>query len=388
MTWEGPPQSQDFRGREADGIRRLLGQVKDAKRTAVDAARSLLRTAGIGVTEDGLTINSSLYVVGDIWTNYAGSAENPGRINSYVSGSTGRAVTRITPPHTGTLDDTALYLEGPSGAQPNGYVILTSGGQTVVDGQGDAFLISRAAATVVEAATSLYLNGGDDVNVDAGDNANLTAGGWVFLTGDGGFAFRKTGPSSTWVVEVFSSGDGLAMRGTDGFTLRSGPASTDISSAPHALYTVGDDQVYRAPVRHYFSGNIYSTGSMSCAGTKPFTIDHPLREDKSLVHVAVEAPVAELAYPWPGPVTLDDQGQAELELPDYFEALCADDYRAVWVQPVGRPFPTGADLVIDGKTTVYGEPGRQVFVRVTARRGDAAGQFDVEIPRVTYPEEA
>ena len=33
----------------------------------------------------------------------------------------------------------------------------------------------------------------------------------------------------------------------------------------------------------------------------------------------------------------------------------------------------------------YGDPGRDVFVRINARRGDGAGQFEVEIPRIQPP---
>src|SRR5699024_5398564 len=103
----------------------------------------------------------------------------------------------------------------------------------------------------------------------------------------------------------------------------------------------------------------------------------------SLVRVATDADKAVIEYHYRA--TIGDDGSATIDLPDYFEALTAPDSRGVQVTPVGRPFMVGAEEPADGQVVVYGEAGREVFVRVNARRGDDAGQFEVEIPRIQPP---
>jgi hypothetical protein len=76
------------------------------------------------------------------------------------------------------------------------------------------------------------------------------------------------------------------------------------------------------------SCSIDSTGSLHCTGTingsaKSFRIDHPLDpENKYLVHASVES--SEMKNIYDGVVTTDAQGEATVELPDWFEALNGD----------------------------------------------------------------
>lgn len=72
----------------------------------------------------------------------------------------------------------------------------------------------------------------------------------------------------------------------------------------------------------YFSGNVYVAGNFSSA-TKSFKIDHPLDpENKVLVHSCVESDQRMNIYK--GHATTNAQGEAWVQLPDYFEALNAD----------------------------------------------------------------
>jgi hypothetical protein len=73
---------------------------------------------------------------------------------------------------------------------------------------------------------------------------------------------------------------------------------------------------------------IDSTGSLHCSGTisgsvKAFRIDHPLDPaNKYLVHASVES--SEMKNIYDGVVITDAQGEATVELPDWFEALNGD----------------------------------------------------------------
>ncbi|NWG00339.1 MAG: hypothetical protein HXY19_05300, partial [Thermoanaerobaculaceae bacterium] len=72
----------------------------------------------------------------------------------------------------------------------------------------------------------------------------------------------------------------------------------------------------------YFSGNVQVTGTLSKGGGS-FKIDHPLDpEHKYLYHSFVESPDMKNVYD--GVVTTDENGFAEIILPEWFEALNKD----------------------------------------------------------------
>lgn len=72
----------------------------------------------------------------------------------------------------------------------------------------------------------------------------------------------------------------------------------------------------------YFVGRVNITGTLS-KGAGSFKIDHPLDpENKYLYHSFVESPDMKNIYD--GVVTTDDQGDATVTLPDWFEALNRD----------------------------------------------------------------
>lgn len=163
------------------------------------------------------------------------------------------------------------------------------------------------------------------------------------------------------------------------FIIRTADDSHRIYRAGSSLYLTAPDTVGVNGADFYVWGNIGTNGNLTASGTKNFVIEHPTRPGRALVHASTESPVSGLEYT--GTTTLDDDGQAVVELPDYFEALAAPDGRTVHLTPVGRPFPVGADPIDDGRFTAYGEPGRTVSWLVKARRGDTAGQFEVEPTR-------
>jgi len=119
----------------------------------------------------------------------------------------------------------------------------------------------------------------------------------------------------------------------------------------------------------YFSGNVNVIGTLSkLAGG--FRIDHPLDPaQRYLNHSFVESPDMKDLYD--GVVTLDDAGQAWVDLPDWFEAL-NQEFR-YQLTPIGASMP---DLYIAQGVQHNrfriggGVPGMQVSWQVTGIRHD------------------
>jgi len=97
-----------------------------------------------------------------------------------------------------------------------------------------------------------------------------------------------------------------------------------------AAYLAGDHGVYArlnaglpgSRYAGYFSGPVHVAGTLTKSGGS-FKIDHPLDpEDKYLSHSFVESPDMKNVYD--GVVVLDERGEAEVALPEWFEALNRD----------------------------------------------------------------
>ncbi|MDO8603477.1 MAG: hypothetical protein Q7O04_06500, partial [Candidatus Omnitrophota bacterium] len=125
----------------------------------------------------------------------------------------------------------------------------------------------------------------------------------------------------------------------------------------------------------YFSGNVSIVGNLSVGGalskaSGSFMIDHPLDPaNKILRHSFVESPDMKNIYD--GVVVLDDNGEAIVTLPDYFEVLNRD-FR-YQLTSIGKP----AQLFIkeeikDNRFVIAGgEQGMRVSWQVTGTRKDA-----------------
>ncbi len=115
---------------------------------------------------------------------------------------------------------------------------------------------------------------------------------------------------------------------------------------------------------------VYSLGRMGATGTKSFQIDHPLDpENYFLNHFCVEAPDPMNAYS--GVVTLDANGEAWVQLPDYFEAINRDPRYTL--TPIGASMPNlHVAVEIQGNRfkIAGGVPGKKVSWRVEAIRND------------------
>jgi hypothetical protein len=119
-----------------------------------------------------------------------------------------------------------------------------------------------------------------------------------------------------------------------------------------------------------FTGNVVVTGTLTKGGGS-FKIDHPLDpRNKYLYHSFVESPDMKNIYD--GVATLDDIGEAVVELPEWFEALNRD-FR-YQLTAIGAPSPEihVAEKINDNRFRIAGgRPGAEVSWQVTGIRQDA-----------------
>jgi hypothetical protein len=137
----------------------------------------------------------------------------------------------------------------------------------------------------------------------------------------------------------------------------------------------------------YFAGPVEVTGYLYKTGGG-FKIDHPLNpENQYLYHSFVESPDMKNVYD--GVVTLDADGTAWVELPEWFEAV-NKDFR-YQLTPIGAPAP---DLYIAREIEgnrfriAGGQPGLKVSWQVTGIRHDAyAEAHPLAVEEAKPPEE-
>ena len=124
---------------------------------------------------------------------------------------------------------------------------------------------------------------------------------------------NPTGEAAGGSGIVATGGTGAAQDGDGGFF--TGGNSSSFGDGLQAIAGSGG-------IAANFKGNVTITGSLM-AGSKNFKIDHPLDPaNKYLVHASVES--SEMMNIYTGNVTTDAQGEARVQLPEWFEALNTD----------------------------------------------------------------
>jgi len=128
-------------------------------------------------------------------------------------------------------------------------------------------------------------------------------------------------------------------------------------------------------------GDLNVSGSVS-KGSGSFVIDHPLDpENKDLYHSFVESP--DMLNVYNGNVILDKNGEATVELPEYFEALNID-YR-YQLTAIGKPGPELyiKEEIVDNRFVIAGgKPQMKVSWQVTGVRNDPYARDNRIIPEV------
>lgn len=130
----------------------------------------------------------------------------------------------------------------------------------------------------------------------------------------------------------------------------------------------------------YFSGNVKITGSIS-KGSGTFMIDHPLDpENKYLFHSFVESP--DMLNIYNGNIVTDNNGNATIILPDYFEALNKDfKYQLTVMGTFAQAII--ADKIANNKFTIKTDkPNVEVSWQVTGVRKDKYANEHRVVPEV------
>ncbi|MEO0021764.1 MAG: hypothetical protein ABIK48_06275 [candidate division WOR-3 bacterium] len=118
------------------------------------------------------------------------------------------------------------------------------------------------------------------------------------------------------------------------------------------------------------ASNQLRCGILSKAGGS-FTIDHPLDPyGKILNHYFIEGP--EMRNIYEGSVILDEQGRAEVRLPDYFSALNRNPH--IQLTGVGTSDVYVAEKISGNRFVIGGRPGTEVYWLVTGERQDVSAE--------------
>ncbi|MBO2008112.1 hypothetical protein [Hymenobacter negativus] len=303
----------------------------------------------------GSSTNGGVGVLGTTTTSSAvrgvASGSSGWGINGSASGNSGRALNGFA---SGTADGLVVQVSGTgragyfsqsnSASTGNAVEIITSGTNSAKAG---LYIIHPNASSL---GSNSYNRG--LVVVDAGGNSILTANSdeltlaqqgstpGVTLSPFGGAFYNLGNTASTPLV--VSATAGSANNGAFSVSVMQGKAAN-------------------------FLGNVQVQGTLAKSGGS-FKIDHPLDpENQYLYHSFVESP--DMMNVYNGNITLNAQGEATVQLPDWFEALNRD-FR-YQLTPIGAAFtPYVLAEVAGNRFRIAGQPGGKVSWQVTGIRHD------------------
>jgi len=194
--------------------------------------------------------------------------------------------------------------------------------------------------------------------------------------------------SSDGVYGVSTSGDGVHGKSTSDFGVY-GESTSDVgvyglSATSWGVY--GQSQSYIGVQGHHsasghwgrlgtpgyggsFNGNVNIDGTLT-KDAGAFKIDHPLDPGgKYLYHSFVESPDMKNIYD--GVATLDDRGEAVVDLPEWFEALNRDFRYQLTCIGGHAPVFVASEVAGNRFAIAGGRPGMRVSWQVTGVRRDA-----------------
>ncbi len=359
----------------ADGLR-LQHTAASGARSGVSASSA--STQGTGVLGEATATDGTTYGVRGVNSSPQGAGvfgESTDGVGT-APGVRGRTTSQNASGVRGDNDDTIGYGFGVWGRSSSPY----GGG---VAGTGNMYGVYGETQTT-------YGRGVHGVNIaETGINFGVygeslsTSGtgvyGVAFNSNGSNYGVRGESNSESGVgvhgkVPMDSLGAGVVGEGSTGVRGTSdGPQGIGVvgfaTSSTGVNYGVWGVTNSATGYAGYFGGQVQIDGTLSKAGGS-FKIDHPLDpENKYLSHSFVESP--DMMNVYNGNVTLDGNGEAQVALPDYFEALNRD-FR-YQLTPIGGWAPIYIAQEIEGNAfrIAGGESGLKVSWQVTGIRQDA-----------------
>ena len=132
--------------------------------------------------------------------------------------------------------------------------------------------------------------------------------------GPGVIATGGSGPATTGTGVIAQGGNSATGTGGDG--IQAFPGRGHAAGFDGAAGTFFGDVVVTKNLG--VQGDVSVTGNLTAFGIKQFKIDHPLNpEGKYLLHAAIES--SEVLNVYSGNVTTNEQGEATVTLPAWFE---------------------------------------------------------------------
>ncbi len=329
------------------------------------------------------------------FTTSGAAANNSSTVNIYnVTGTVPALIVRTD---LGNAGADAIELDVNGAGAKRGidmYVdALTNGiGMTVFhDGDGRCLNIqSQNTTTVQPAIFASAASAARVINAQStlATNTNMTG---FFAQGSNGLVTATFGnAAAVWGQSAgIRGGVFLAAGGSANNTVLQG----SYSGAAGNFDGIGVLGIFAPAVNYGYGvvgqGNwygVFANGNMGASGVKPFMIDHPLDPtNKFLRHFAIESP--EVLNLYRGTATVDANGSATVQLPNYFHAINVDfSYN---LTPIGASADLFISQEIDANGTFSiagGQPGQKVCWNVYADRNDRfvqqnPGSVSVEVAK-------
>jgi hypothetical protein len=246
---------------------------------------------------------------------------------SSVNGFGGQGVRGFGGSETQGSGGTGVVATGGNGVL-GGFGVIAGGGNGGIGGHGGVGVTAGG--------------GSSTQNGSGGNGIDVTGGSGDPLTGHGGIGVLALGGSGHF------GGDGIDVSRGEGLESRAG--------------------VFHGPVQ--VDGDLNVSGSFS-AGHKDFKIDHPLDPaNKYLYHASVES--SEMLNIYTHNVILDGNGEAVIQLPEWFGAENADFRYQLTAIGGAAPNLHVAEEVANSQFKIAGgAPGMKVSWQVSAVRQDA-----------------
>ncbi len=322
------------------------------------------------------TSTSAIGVLGEI------SSSSPGGLSSGVRGrNLGQGTLGIGVYGSHAAGGWGVYGNAPTGRGVNGVSSSGTGIYAQTSSGNGLFATHLGAGTNVTLANDGY--GVEAFNTSvAGNGVGIL--GWGGEAGVEGRAQEDGSGNRVGVRGLAGSSDstGLFLAGIQGSAITAGTLSFRRGYGVYgsAQASTGTDTAYGiygtasgvgTQWAGYFSGDVHITGTLSKTSGS-FKIDHPIEpETKYLSHSFVESP--DMMNIYNGVALLDNDGNAIITLPDYFEAL--NKTFRYQLTAIGAPMPNlyiSSEVSTNEFAIAGGAAGAKVSWQLTGIRHDAS----------------